>query len=196
MVVFAFDVALSNLPQRVAFPILIANVAGELAPSPLPSSAALGEPLIYRPRPGAATVRVTPPLGEPVDLEIGVAAETEADPGAAQTETLRETTFADTGQPGQYLVTELDAEGNEIGSGRFVVNAGHPRESDLTPNPELAGVLAAAEATSDAGEARSLADLWPALVLAAFVVLLLEWLLTLLPRRRARRARVSVAPAR
>jgi hypothetical protein len=197
MVVMAFDVALSNLPQRVAFPILMANIANELAPSPLPAAAALGEPLVYRPRPGAATVRITPPVGEPLDLAITVDDETGSEQGAPPAEPLRETTYADTGQPGQYLVTELDAKGNEIGVGRFVVNAGHPRESDLTPNAELAGVLSQAKPIGDAGEASSLADLWPALAAAAFLLLLLEWLVTLIPRRRVRRARRPVmAPAR
>ncbi|HEU0113844.1 MAG TPA: VWA domain-containing protein, partial [Thermomicrobiales bacterium] len=34
-IVLAFDLTQSNLPQRVAFPILIANAVGELAPNPL-----------------------------------------------------------------------------------------------------------------------------------------------------------------
>ena len=195
MVVLAFDVALSNLPQRVAFPILIANIAGELAPSPLPSAAALGEPLVYRPKAGAATVRITPPIGEPLDLEIGVdtgATEDEAAAGVEPAEQLRQTTYADTGVPGLYQVTELDARGDPIGGGRFVVNAGHPRESDLTPNPELAGALATARSTGDTGIGNALADLWPALAAAAFALLLLEWLVTLLPRRRVRRVRRAV----
>ena len=36
MIVIAFDVETSNISQRVAFPILIANIANELAPSALP----------------------------------------------------------------------------------------------------------------------------------------------------------------
>lgn len=195
MVVLAFDVALSNLPQRVAFPILIANIAGELAPSPLPSAAPLGEPLVYRPKPGAVTVRITPPQGEPLDLEIGIDTGGTADGvadgtgDAGPTERLRETTYADTGVPGLYQVTELDARGEPIGDGRFVVNAGHPRESDLTPNSELAETLAAARAADDTGVGNALADLWPALAAAAFVLLLLEWLVALWPRRRARPVR-------
>jgi Ca-activated chloride channel family protein len=189
-ILLAFNIAESNIARRVAFPILIANVAAELAPSPLPSSAALGDPLSYRPHSGAATVRFTPPTGQPVDLDVSVQSDAEATNG-----TLDVVTFADTGQPGRYEVVELDAQGNGIGGGRFVVNAGHTRESDLTPNAALPATLAEAGggAGGDAGSA--LSDLWPAIAAAAFVVLLLEWLVTLLPRRRKRRLSPSAALA-
>ncbi|MCC6792776.1 MAG: hypothetical protein IT336_13880, partial [Thermomicrobiales bacterium] len=103
--------------------------------------------------------------------------------------------FAHTGQPGRYAVTELDANGNTIGSGAFVVNAGHTRESDLTPNAALPETLATAGARGAAGSRAALSDFWPAIVTAAFIVLLLEWLVTLLPRRRSRRQPLSTSPA-
>lgn len=175
-IVLGFDLARSNLPRRVAFPILLANAVDELAPSALPSAVALGDPLRYRPRSEAATVRVTAPGGEPVELPIT------AEGGGARE---RVVSFVNTGQPGPYSIAELDREGVEIGSGQFMVNAGHPRESDLRPNPELAETLALAEATDPAGGARSsLADLWPFLIAAALLLLILEWTAALLPRWR------------
>jgi Ca-activated chloride channel family protein len=189
-VVLAFDITASNLSRRVAFPILIANIATELAPSPLPSAAPLGDPLVYRPHSGAATVRFAPPSSEPVDLDVVVKANAEGAP-----ETLNTLSYADTGQPGQYTVTELDERGEPIGGGRFVVNAGHSRESDLTPNPALPATLAGAVASGDAGATSALSDFWPAIAAAAFIVLLLEWLITLLPRRRHRRQVPSAAPS-
>jgi hypothetical protein len=190
MVVLAFDIAQSNLPQRIAFPILIANITGELAPSPLPSAVPLGDPLNYQPRAGAASVQFTPPNGQPVDMQVDT-----GEAGAQQSDRLRKLSYADTGQPGQYQVTELDASGNAIGGGRFVVNAGHPQESNLTPNPDLPSVLSQAHATGNAGIASGLSDFWPSLAAAAFLVLLFEWLLTLLPRRPRRRVRrPAVAP--
>ncbi|MCC6793281.1 MAG: BatA domain-containing protein [Thermomicrobiales bacterium] len=189
-VMLAFDIAQSNLARRVAFPILIANIASELAPSPLPSAAALGDPLSYRPHSGAATVRFIPPTGEQVDLDV-VARTDNAGVG----ESFDIVTFAHTGQPGRYAVTELDANGNTIGSGAFVVNAGHTRESDLTPNAALPETLATAGAGAAAGSRAALSDFWPAIVAAAFIVLLLEWLVTLLPRRRSRRQPLSTSPA-
>ena len=174
-IVLGFDLARSNLPRRVAFPILLANAVNELAPSALPSAVALGDPLRYRPRSEAATVRVTAPGGEPVELAIT------ADGGARE----RVVSFVNTGQPGPYSIAELGQDGVEIGSGQFMVNAGHPRESDLRPNPELAETLALARPSDAAGSARSrLADLWPLLVAAALLVLILEWAAALLPRWR------------
>ena len=191
-IVFAFDVAASNLPRRVAFPILMQNAVAQLAPSPLPPALPLGDPLVYRPRADAATVRVAPPGGEPVELPLGIAAVPDPAPtagaGAAsgELERLREVAYADTGRPGVYAVTELDAAGEELGGGRFVVNAGHPRESNLRANPTLAGTLAGARAAGDSGAAAGMADLWPLLVAVALALLAVEWLVALIPRRRFR----------
>lgn len=193
-IVFAFDVSASNLPRRVAFPILIANAVQELAPSPLPAAVPLGDPLRYRPRVEAATVRVSPPAADApaIDLPLAVGGGGAAEPaagedvsGAPGAERLREVIFADTGQPGVYRVAELDGTGAEIGGGRFWVNAGHPRESDLRPNAELAAALAGAQAGAvDATDRASLPDLWPLLAGLGLVLLGVEWLATLLPRRR------------
>jgi hypothetical protein len=201
MIVLAFDLndAKTNLPQRVAFPILMANMANELAPSPLPSAVPLGDPLRYRPRAGTATVRIVPPGGAPVDLAVAVGGDsaanatgtTAAGTTAADSGALREVVYADTGQSGEYKISELDATGKETGGGTFVVNAGHTRESDLRSNQELPGVLATARTAADAGSHTSLADLWPTLVAFALAVLGLEWLWSVLPRRRGRRRRVA-----
>jgi hypothetical protein len=190
MVALTFDVAQSNLPRRIAFPILIANIAGYLAPSPLPSALPLGDPLIYRPGADAATIRITPPTGGPVDLAVAASSSTEE----GSVNQLREIAYPGTGVPGRYVVTELDADGNELGGGAFIVNAGHPRESDLRTNKDLPALLA--NTTSDTpGKAQSsTSDLWPSLVIAALAVLLFEWLVTLLPRRKRRAARIAHQP--
>ena len=62
-VLLAFDVAESNIWRRIAFPVLIDNIARELVPSPLPASVPLGDPLVYRPSATVATVQVTAPGG-------------------------------------------------------------------------------------------------------------------------------------
>jgi len=185
-ITFAFDLAASNLPRRVAFPILVANAVAELAPSPLPNAVPLGEALRYRPRADAATVRIAAPEAAVVDLPVApgglpAPASGTGGVGASATEpvllsTPREVTFTDTGRAGVYDVRELDAAGTEMGGGRFVVNAGHPRESDLRPTVALADALAsgrAGEVASAAG--RDLPDLWPLLGAAAFALLALEW---------------------
>ncbi|MCA9859984.1 MAG: BatA domain-containing protein, partial [Thermomicrobiales bacterium] len=58
MVVLAFDLQQSLLPQRIAFPILMTNVVRALAPAALPASAILGETVVIEPRTGAETIRV------------------------------------------------------------------------------------------------------------------------------------------
>jgi hypothetical protein len=175
-VVLGFDLARSNLSRRVAFPILIANAVSELAPSPLPSAIALGDPLRYRPRAEAATVEITSP-GD-VTVALAIAADS-SDPGG------HVISFANTGQPGRYQIAELDTTGAAIGSGQFIVNAGHSRESDLRPNGDLAGSLALAEASGSTSQGQSrLADLWPFLAALALVLLVLEWSVGLLPRWR------------
>jgi hypothetical protein len=196
MVVLTFDVNQSNLPQRVAFPILIANIAGELAPSPLPPAAPLGDPIRYRPRAAAAAVRIAPPAGDPVELSVAVQGQgTDLnDSATAGSERLREVVYADTGQPGVYTITEIDAAGNALGGGPFVVNAGHTRESDLRGDQDLADVLATARPTDDTGASASLSDLWPSLVAVALAVLGLEWLWSVLPRRRRRRRALAGQP--
>ena len=175
-IVLAFDLGRSNLPRRVAFPILITNAVNELAASGLPSAIALGDPLRYRPRSGAEAIRISPPTGEPIMLAVA------ADGGSGPE---REISFANTGQPGRYAVAELDAGGTEIGSGQFMVNAGHVRESDLRPNPALAPTLAQARSMDTVASARAgLFDLWPVLIALALLLVLLEWCVGLLPRWR------------
>ncbi|GIW03661.1 MAG: lipoprotein [Thermomicrobiales bacterium] len=186
MIVLPFDPndERSNLAQRVAFPILMANIVDELAPSALPASLPLGEPLRYRPRSAAATVRITPPDGKSVDLPVA------HDPGTdagSLAQPLRDVVFPDTGRPGDYQIAELDAGGNVIGGGTFVINAGHARESDLRANLDLPGILATAHATADSGSRLGLADLWPTLVTAALIILGLEWLWAIRPARARRR---------
>ena len=181
IVVLAFDVAQSNLTQRVAFPILIANIAAELSPSPLPPAAVLGEPLVYRPGAAASSVVITLPNGEATEVEFGTVS------AGGGSDSLREFAFGDTGQPGVYGVAEFDGNGVALGRGSFVVNAGHAEESDLTPNRDLRLVLAEAHSSGDTGAASGLSDFWPAIVAAAFAILLLEWGLTLSRRPQRRR---------
>lgn len=205
-IVIAFNLSTSNLPRRVAFPILIANAINELAPSPLPDAVPLGDSLRYRPRVGAETVRVAPPTGAAIDLGVGVEAATTAlsanDPNrvageAAPTERLREIVYADTGQAGVYGVTEIDAAGETLGGGQLVVNAGHPRESDLRPTPDLAAILAGTSPAAVTGRPQSsLTDVWPLLAALALGVLAIEWLAALLPWRGSRNRAPTVAPGR
>ncbi len=169
MIVLTFDLQESSLPQRIAFPILMANVVRTLAPAPLPASAALGDPVAFEPRAGAATVRVIEPGGVTTDIPVTI------DAGGA----IETAVYPSTGEAGEYIVQELDISGRATASGSFVVNAGHPIESNLRANPELPEVLAQAQATEATGGTRQrLGDLWPALAALSLGVLALEWIVT------------------
>jgi hypothetical protein len=169
MVVLTFDLQESSLPKRIAFPILMANVVRSLAPAALPASTALGDPVAIEPRTGAATVRVISPTGVETDIPVTI------DSGGA----VETASYPSTGEAGEYIVQELDSGGTTTASGSFVVNAGHPVESNLRANPELPEVLAQAAASDDGGATRQrLGDLWPALAALALGVLALEWLWT------------------
>ncbi len=160
-VAFGFDLESSNLTQRVAFPVLIARGVADLATEPVANALGLGEPLLYQMSQGATMVSVVDPAGETTTVESA------GEP----------VLFEGTGQAGRYTLTEL-ADGEQVlDEVMFVVNAGHPTESDLRPNDALAESLAGAAAREEAvPERRGLADIWPLLVAIAGVVVALEWL--------------------
>jgi hypothetical protein len=189
-VVLAFDVEASNIVDRHAFPILIANIARELVPSPLPPSVPLGDPLVYRPSTDATAVRVTAPNGAVVELQVPTPPPDAVGSVAAD---LREISYTDTGRPGEYLLVEVGPDGAELGGGRFVVNAGHPAESDLRPNEELPGILATSRAADQVAGANDLFDLWPLFAAAALALLSLEWLIAVVPWRRQPAVAVATA---
>jgi hypothetical protein len=176
-VILTIDPETSNLPKRVAFPVLVANLVEALAPDGVPAALPLGEPLVYEPRAAAATVRIIPPSGEAVDLPVPAA---EEDAPAVS----RDVVYTDTGAAGAYSVAESDAAGVELGATRFVVNAGHPRESDLRANAALAAALSGASGSAVSSSRQERVDLWPILALIALAVIATEWIAILWPRAR------------
>ena len=194
-VVLTVDPETSNLPKRVAFPVLVANLVGALAPDGVPPAIPLGEPLVYEPRAATAAVEIAPPSGEPVTLPVS-APVTESEEETASGAVQRDVVYTDTGAAGAYTVTELDASGTPLGSTRFVVNAGHPRESDLRPNPGLAAALANSAGGDAASALPERVDLWPIFALIALGVIVVEWLASLWSARRAPARRLAAGGAR
>lgn len=185
-VVLAIDPESSNLPKRVAFPVLVANMIAALAPDGIPAAIPLGEPLVYEPRAATVSVEIVPPAGESALLQVspGENAQPATESSASVS---RDIVYADTGAAGAYTVTETDESGIELGSTRFVVNAGHPRESDLRANPSLAQTLASASGGGVTAIRQERVDLWPLLALLALVAIAAEWVIALSPRKMARR---------
>ncbi|MEN9935846.1 MAG: hypothetical protein RLZZ387_2425 [Chloroflexota bacterium] len=166
--IWSFDLAAGNLPTRLAFPLLMARTVRDLAPPALPPSVQAGESVSVRPDPRATEVRLIGPEGTEISIP------------AAPAVTLDRLVL-----PGLYQVEELRGE-ERVLVGLVGVNAGAPSESNLSPRP--LPQLTAPESAPGSGPQIITADIWPWLVLAALVVLGLEWLYVLL--RRGRRAPV------
>jgi len=153
--IWTFDLAASNLPTRLAFPLLVARTVRDLAPLPLPASLQAGAPLSLHPDARADQLRISGPDGASATL------------AAAPTITLDTLT-----QPGLYQLEERRA-GALLFRGQVPVNAGVPIESDLRPGPKPQ--IASAVPASHLEAQRQMNDIWPWLALAALAVLMLEW---------------------
>jgi hypothetical protein len=173
-VVLMFDIAESNLPVRVSFPILVSNLVSDLVAQQIPASLSVGDPLSINVHVGTATLEITDPLGTvhsmPVDQDL--------DPDVN-----RLLTFADTGMSGAYLMRELDSTGNPITFATIMVNAGHPLESNLAPNPLLREALQSDAVETDSSRLRDQIELWPVVIAAILALLFVEWIITLRQER-------------
>ncbi|MGC4108317.1 MAG: BatA domain-containing protein [Thermomicrobiales bacterium] len=181
----------SNIAQRVAFPILVANAVSDLTVDQIPAALALGDPLTYRPSAGAVSVAIDRPGGTTSVLTVPTAID-----GAASDPTSRQVTFLDTSQTGTYRIRELAADGSTLREGAFVVNAGQLQESNVRPNPDLASAF-----VTNASASRTLGtdsdghvEIWTLVATLALVVIIAEWIVAI--RRVSRRTRqaTNVAP--
>lgn len=156
-VLFGFSLQQSDLPLRIAFPILVQNLTGWLLP-PAPVDHPFlqpGESAQLRPWPTATSLQVKLPDGSTQRWDVT--------PGMTPP-------FLETRSPGLYEVSQ--AVGGGVRESRFAVNLFSSLVSDLTPVPELKVPVLA-----EAGEAQTEAprDLWRWLGWAALAALGLEW---------------------
>jgi len=173
--VLMFDIEASNLPVRVAFPILVSNLVSDLVAQQIPASLSVGDPITISPHAGAKTLEITDPSGTAHTMTI------EADRSTGVTPVQ---SYEDTGMSGPYWRGELDTNGSPITMATIMVNAGHPQESNLAPNPLLKDALASSAIETDQSRLRNQFELWPLVVAAVLGLLLIEWLLTLRQERR------------
>ena len=153
--IWAFDLEGSNLPTRLAFPLLVARTVRDLTPAPLPPAIQAGAPLTLRPDPRATAISISEPDG--TVHAVMPAAQVTAD---------------ELTQPGFYRVEERRGDTPAF-VGQVGVNAGSALESNLRPQ---AAPAFASPATSGGGiPQRQVVDLWPWLALGALAVLMLEW---------------------
>jgi hypothetical protein len=172
-VALAFSVAGSNIEQRVAFPILIASIVNNLTTSPIPMSVPIGDPVEVATSQDVAELEVTLPNQSTQHIPVQPDIQAQGEGGIPAVVEF-------TGMSGRYIVKSLRADGSVVSEGSFVVNAGHVQESNLAANPNLESILETgqgAQATSAATESNT-SELWWALSLFAFAVMLIEWLVS------------------
>ncbi len=155
-----FDLHRSDLALQVAFPILVANLVGWLAPASTVDAPPLvrpGNALALAPGPGADQVTVQPPPGGPTAVTLAVR------PGLS---------FGDTEQPGLYRVQPL-AHGQPLGPADwFAVNLLDRQESDIAPQPVLA-LQGQSVAGGAAGQGTT--EVGPWVLALGLLLLALEW---------------------
>ena len=160
--VLAFDLRRSDLPLRVAFPILIANLIDALVPggaAGVPVNVEPGRPLSIAAPPQASAIGVRTPDGQPHTL-------TPANGGVL---------FDQTDQLGVYEITAQDSTGQSQDLGRFTVNLFNPGESDVLPRASLPIATAGMVNTQELPRARS--EWWLPIAWIALALLVAEWLL-------------------
>jgi hypothetical protein len=156
--VLAFDLHRSDLPLQVAFPLLLANLTGWLAPGG-------GGDVPTQVSPGAAVTLSLPPETESVTVTGPDGSMAKLIPERGQA------VFVDTAQLGVY---EAAWQG-EAGLARFAVNLFSPQESDVRP-AETLPVLGKEEVGEDERSQQARREWWRPLVLVALALLTVEWL--------------------
>lgn len=155
VVVLAFDPIQSDLSQRLAFPILVANTVSWLTPEDLPTSVKSGSIVEIPPLPDAVEVIVRLPGGKAQAFQ-------------AKGTTIR---FGQTDAIGRYVITQR-SESAVLGQHVVVVNATDERASDIQPNADaLGGGLVNAGSAAPGVQQET----WPYLAAVALALLSGEW---------------------
>mgnify|MGYP005856166503 CR=1 FL=1 len=158
--ILTFDLHASDLPLRISFPVLMANLMDWFAPArafDAPDGLTPGESLVVRPQASTTSYRVTHPDGGRATFDVT---------GGALL-------YTDTSQLGLYTL-DLLAGAEVQSSGQFAVNLFAPEESDITPRESVTiGQTALPDLPEDQEVGQR--ELWAWVALAAFVILLLEW---------------------
>ena len=154
-VVFAFDPVQSELPQRLAFPILVANTLAWLTPADMPSMVKPGSIVEVQPVANATEVVVRLPSGKAQAFQ-------------PRGGLIR---FAQTDALGRYVVTQR-GESGILAQHTFVVNVTDDAASDIHPRADAlgGGLVNAAGVTPGVQQ-----EMWPYLAGAALAFLAGEW---------------------
>ena len=154
---FGFDLHESDLPLRIAFPILVQNLSEWMLPSSVPGhSVEPDEAVTIVPEAGATSISVTRPDGSRRSLAPGALA-----------------TFGDTDQPGIYTVDQLVS--GRTDRSWFAVNLFSTSISQLKPPDRLTLPPTRSSGALHAAHHGEL-DIWPWIALAALGLIAAEWL--------------------
>ena len=159
--ILPFDVRDSNLPLLIAYPVLMANLVDWFSPADivnLPDGLSIGDSVIINPPLLADSIRVTAPDGTVTDLPVNSST----------------VVYTQTSQLGIYLL-EIIADGDVTQSQNFAVNLFTTGESDITPVAEGSLQLGGTAVETDTDEQLGLREFWGIFVLAALIVLSIEW---------------------
>lgn len=162
LAVMAFDLRRSDLPLRVAFPILVANLVDALVPggaAGVPASVEPGQPLVISVSPQASAIVVRTPDGQSHTLT----------PAGGSV------VFQQTDRPGAYEIAAQDSAGQLQNLGLFTVNLFNPQESDVSPRETLPVASAGSVSAQELPRARN--EWWRPIAWMALVLLVAEWLL-------------------
>ena len=155
-VLFGFDLHESDLPLRIAFPILTQNLSEWMLPPSVPShSFHPDEPVTIVPEPGATTVSVIRPDGSRRSIAPASIA-----------------TFGDTDMTGAYTVEQVIAAKSQ--RSWFSVNLFSDSISQLKPPDRL--TLPPTRTTAVQATHHGQLEIWPWIALAALGVVAAEWL--------------------
>jgi hypothetical protein len=157
-VLFGFDLHDSDLPLRVAFPILLQNLSEWILPPTVPShSFHPDEPVTIVPVTGATSVTVVRPDGSRRSLAGGSVA-----------------TFRDTGLMGLYTVEQVVS--GKVERSWFTVNLFSEQISQLKPVERLTLPPSTDTAAAAHVARRGQLEIWPWIALLALVVVVIEWM--------------------
>jgi Ca-activated chloride channel family protein len=158
--ILTFDLHASDLPLKISYPILMANLLEWFAPArpfDAPEGRRPGETLVIRPQAATTDYRIVKPDGVVLRYEV------EEEP----------LTFTSTGLLGVYDVQLLNGEDIQNDSA-FAVNLFAPVESNIAPRETI--LIGEAEVTrGEEAERTGEREFWAVLAILAILILLIEW---------------------
>ena len=161
LAVLGFALQNSDLPLQIAFPVLMANLVGFLAPGQGGDAAQVqpGEPLVIPVSPDATRVVVTDPAGNVTRL----------------TPQNNQAVYDATDTLGVYTL-EIERTGADSLRRSVAVNLQNATESRVEPRKQLNLFQAGGRVVASAQERTGRSELWRWLAWIALIVLIIEWL--------------------